>query len=119
MTVRGISIHCFDIARGVVAEGLRVEVFALAPQRSSICKGAAGPDAMVAHPALAERFDPGTYEIAFHVADYFRAAGLGVPDIPFLDVPSYRFSIDRADMHYHLPFKVTPWGYSLFVTTSG
>jgi 5-hydroxyisourate hydrolase len=116
---QGISIHCFDIARGVVAEGLLVEVYALAPQRSIICKGRAGVDALVAHPALAERFELGAYEIAFHVADYFRAAGVVLPAPPFLDVAGYCFAIDRADMHYHFPFKVTPWGYSLFVTTSG
>jgi 5-hydroxyisourate hydrolase len=34
--------------------------------------------------------------------------------VPFLDVVTYRFGIDDPDAHYHLPMKVTPWGYSCF-----
>jgi 5-hydroxyisourate hydrolase len=99
---QGISIHCFDIARGVVAEGLRVAVFSLEPNERLICEGRAGPDALVARPALGAQYEPGPFAIAFHVADY-----------------GYRFNVDNADTHYHFPFKMTPWGYSLFVTTNG
>jgi 5-hydroxyisourate hydrolase len=114
----GLSIHCFDIARGVVAEGMRVELFACESEARLICEGHAGADALVTHEALAARYQPGLYEIAFHVAEYFRAAQVALPPVPFLDVVRYRFQVDSADMHYHFPFKVTPWGYSLFVTTS-
>ena len=27
---------------------------------------------------------------------------------------AFRFGIDDPEQHYHLPFKVTPWGYSCF-----
>jgi 5-hydroxyisourate hydrolase len=116
---QGISVHCFDIARGAVAEGLRVAVFSLAPDERLICEGRAGPDALVTHPALGARFEPGPFVIVFHVADYYRATGISLPEVPFLDVVRYRFNVDSADTHYHLPFKMTPWGYSLFVTMSG
>jgi 5-hydroxyisourate hydrolase len=115
---QGLSIHCFDIARGLVAEGMRVAVFACEPVARLICEGHAGADALVLHAALAERYEPGLYEIAFHVADYYRSKGVTLPEVPFLDVVRYRFQVDSADAHYHFPFKVTPWGYSLFVTTS-
>lgn len=115
---QGLSIHCFDVARGRVAAGMRVEVAALAPDRR-ICEGRAGDDALVHDERLAARFEPGSYEIAFHVADYYRAAGVALPAVPFLDVVRYRFAVDSPAIHYHFPFKVTPWGYSLFVTTSG
>jgi 5-hydroxyisourate hydrolase len=26
----------------------------------------------------------------------------------------FRFGIDDPESHYHLPMKVTPWGYSCF-----
>jgi len=26
----------------------------------------------------------------------------------------FRFGIDRVEEHFHLPFKFTPWGFSLF-----
>lgn len=56
----------------------------------------------------------GHYEAVFHVAAYFHAAGVPLPGEPFLDVITYRFGIDRPDQHYHLPMKLTPWGYSCF-----
>jgi 5-hydroxyisourate hydrolase len=32
----GVSIHVVDVARGVVAQGMRVELYALAPARARI-----------------------------------------------------------------------------------
>ena len=49
-----------------------------------------------------------------HVAAFYRAVGLTLPKVPFLDVVTFRFGIDDPDAHYHLPMKVTPWGYSCF-----
>ena len=37
-----------------------------------------------------------------------------LPEVPFLDVVTYRFGIADPAQHYHLPFKCTPWGYSCF-----
>ena len=37
-----------------------------------------------------------------------------LPAVPFLDVVTYAFGIADPAQHYHLPFKLTPWGYSLF-----
>jgi 5-hydroxyisourate hydrolase len=115
---RGISVHCFDIARGVVADGLRIAVYACEPARHLIYEGCAGSNALLSHAALDARFAPGAYEIAFHVADYYRMAEISLPAVPYLDVVRFRFNIDDGDTHYHFPLKVTPWGYSLFVTTS-
>jgi 5-hydroxyisourate hydrolase len=58
---------------------------------------------------------PGQYEVAFHVAAYFRSSGTILPPRPFLDVVYYQFGIADAGRHYHLPFKTTPWGYSCFL----
>ena len=41
-------------------------------------------------------------------------AGFALPAVPFLDVATFRFGIADADQHYHMPFKLTPWGYSCF-----
>jgi hypothetical protein len=35
---QGISVHCFDIARGMVAEGLRVAVYTCEPVARLICE---------------------------------------------------------------------------------
>jgi DNA-binding transcriptional LysR family regulator len=40
--------------------------------------------------------------------------GLELPDPAFVEVAVFRFGIDRVKEHFHLPFKFTPWGFSLF-----
>lgn len=110
----GISIHVVDVSRGIVASGMRIEVHALAPALRLIVAGRANAAGLLDDPALAARFAPGAYEAVFHVAEYYRATGVALPPVPFLDIVAYRFGIADGEQHYHLPFKVTPWGYSCF-----
>jgi 5-hydroxyisourate hydrolase len=111
----GISIHVVDVSRGVVASGMRVELFALAEgARRPVASGSLSSTGVLADPALNGRFPPGFYEARFHVADYYRAAGIALPAVPFLDIIAYRFGVADPDAHYHLPMKCTPWGYSCF-----
>ena len=107
----GISIHVVDVSRGVVAEGMRVELFA---RESRVAAGEVGANGLVEHPALKTRFAAGEYRAVFHVAEYYRKAGIPVPAHPFLNVVCYDFGLDQPESHYHLPFKCTPWGYSCF-----
>jgi 5-hydroxyisourate hydrolase len=111
----GISIHVVDVSRGVVASGMHVELFALAGGASRlVASGSLTNTGVLPDPALNGRFEPGVYEARFHVADYYRAAGVALPAVPFLDVIAYRFGVADPDAHYHLPMKCTPWGYSCF-----
>jgi 5-hydroxyisourate hydrolase len=115
--VPGISIHVVDVSRGLVAQGMRVELHAVAPGASGrrlIAAGGISAKGLLEEAALAAIFQPGTFEAVFHVAAYYRGAGVPLPEVPFLDVVSYRFGIADPAQHYHLPFKLTPWGYSLF-----
>ena len=110
----GISIHVVDVSRGIVANGMRIEVYALASARRLLVAGRANAKGLLDDPALAARFAPGAYEAVLHVADYYRATGIALPPVPFLDIVPYRFGIADSEQHYHLPFKVTPWGFSCF-----
>ena len=110
----GISIHVVDVANGIVAEGMKIELFALTPSRRHIATGNTGKNGQLDDPALAGRFAPGNYEAVFHVAEWYRRRSASLPDVPFLDVVTYRFGISDSQQHYHLPFKCTPWGYSCF-----
>jgi 5-hydroxyisourate hydrolase len=56
----------------------------------------------------------GRYEAIFHVAAWYRAQGIVLPEPPFLDALPFRFGIADAAQHYHLPLKITPWGFSVF-----
>jgi 5-hydroxyisourate hydrolase len=108
----GISIHVVDVARGTVARGMRVEVYATAPRRL-VAAGAISASGVLDDPALAAVFAPGYYEVVFHVAEFY--AGItSSPEVPFLDQVCYRFGIADSQQHYHLPMKLTPWGYSCF-----
>jgi 5-hydroxyisourate hydrolase len=111
----GISIHVVDVSRGVVAAGMRVELFALSGDiRRLLAAGSISTTGVLADPALNRRFDAGFYEARFHIADYYREATGAGPAVPFLDVVSYRFGLADPEAHYHLPMKCTPWGYSCF-----
>lgn len=138
----GVSIHVVDVSRGVVATGLRVALFrgasactATAPEAPEtgasgspqpIAEGLINASGLLDDPALADRFQAGYYEAVFHVGEFYDR--LGAPggdktdttaaargrDIRFLDVVTYRFGIHDPAQHFHLPFKMTPWGYSCF-----
>jgi 5-hydroxyisourate hydrolase len=110
----GLSIHGVDVSRGVVAEGMQVECFALTPQRRLLAAGALSGSGVLENPALDAPLARGAYEAVFHVGAWYRAQRVALPEVPFLEVVSYRFGIDDPAQHYHLPFKCTPWGYSCF-----
>ena len=110
----GLSIHVVDVSRGIVAAGMHVELSALQPTRARIAQAAVGSNGLVDAPSLRERLAPGEYEAILRVGDFYRGAGIELPLVPFLDVVTYRFGIADPEQHYHLPFKLTPWGYSCF-----
>ena len=112
----GVSIQVVDVSRGVVAVGMKVELLACGSSGEShiVASGNIADNGTLQHAALSERLEPGFYEARFHVADYYRRAGIALPPVPFLDVAAYRFGLGDTRAHYHLPMKCTPWGYSCF-----
>ena len=112
----GISIHVVDVSRGIVASGMKVELYrvGLEEDRRLLASGTIADTGLFAHEALNQVFEPGFYEARFHVADSYRNPVGGKASVPFLDVVSYRFGLADPRAHYHLPMKCTPWGYSCF-----
>jgi len=111
----GISVHVIDVARGVPATGMRVELFALDPARRQLGDAEVGAGGAVDWPDLAARLLPaGGYEAIFHVGAWYRAQQVAIPAPAFLEVVPFRFGIADPVQHYHLPLKLTPWGFSLF-----
>jgi 5-hydroxyisourate hydrolase len=103
-----ISIHVFDVSRGIAAAGLRVEV--TGPDGRRLL------DATTTRRGTLECGTPATglYEATFHVGAWYRAQGIAIPDPAFLEVVPFRFGVADLAQHYHLPLKMTPWGLSLF-----
>ena len=113
--MQAVSIHVVDIANGRVATGMSVEIWRAEPAREHLATGTVGTNGVVS--GLEEReslFDAGTYEVRLGVADYYRELGTALPDPPFIDVALFRFTLADLSQHYHLPFKLTPWGLSCF-----
>lgn len=112
----GISIHVVDVSRGVVASGMKVELYAVRRdgEYRLVASGSLSATGVLADDTLNRRFEPGYYEARFHIADFYRVATHADAVVPFLDVACYRFGLADPDAHYHLPMKCTPWGYSCF-----
>ena len=111
----GISIHAVDVANGVPAAGLGVRVWRVDNERVQIADGKCSDSGLLQHPmADGAGVDRGQYEVEFDVGDYYRSRGATLPDPSFVDVAVFRFGIDKVSEHFHLPFKFTPWGFSLF-----
>ena len=104
----GISIHVFDVSRGIVAAGLRVEV--RGPDHKPLANGQTSAQGTLDCPTRST----GLHEALFHVGDWYRAQGVPVPSPAFLETVPYRFGVADLAQHYHLPLKMTPWGFSLF-----
>jgi 5-hydroxyisourate hydrolase len=110
----GISLHAVDVARGVPAQGMQVELWALAPVRRLVAQGRLGPNGQLDHPSVTgEGVTAGEHEALFHVGDYLRAHG-GAHASPFLEVLPFRFQVRDVAQHVHLPLKFTAWGCALF-----
>jgi 5-hydroxyisourate hydrolase len=105
----GISIHVVDVSRGVVAAGMKLELYG--PDRRLVASGVANSKGLLEVDATVPA---GGYEAVFHVAPWYREQGVKLPDPAFLEVVHYHFGIADPRQHYHLPFKFTPWGYSCF-----
>lgn len=115
----GLSIHCVDVASGRVATGLRVTLHRLGPDGETLgdalAEGHIGANGLIDHPVLmSQLITAGGYEVRFAVGAFYRGQGAALPTPAFLETVPYRFHIADITQHYHLPFKFTAWGFSLF-----
>ncbi len=117
----GISIHVVDVASGLLAQGLKVELYSVTPNRSLVASGTIGPRGLLDDLRLEQTFAPGYFEAVLHVGEFYLTeqpqparTSSAAPSITFLDLVTYRFGIADPTQHYHLPFKMTAWGYSCF-----
>jgi 5-hydroxyisourate hydrolase len=113
--MKPISVHVVDIASGVVARGMRVQIVSLDGEAAAtVLEGTVGNNGLVEDLENPDRIAPGTYELRLHVGDYYRERGTRLPTPAFMDVQVFRFGLSDVTQHYHLPVKLSPWGMSLF-----
>jgi len=113
----GLSTHVLDTVRGGPASGVLIELFALDANgaRALVARARTNADGRTDAPLIsAADAKVGTFELAFHVGDYFRASGATTTEPPFLDLIPIRFAIADPKAHYHVPLLVTPWSYATY-----
>jgi len=109
-----LSTHVLNVAEGVPAQGVSVELWRLEPAPELVLRTATGPDGRADDPLLPPAaFAPGRYELRFGVGEYFRRRGLGA-DPPFHDVIPVRVLLADAQGHYHVPVLCSPWSYTTY-----
>ncbi len=111
-----LTTHVLDTMAGRPAAGVAVSLFRLNGEvRQAVATARTNADGRCDAPLLeAAAMTAGTYELCFHVADYFRSRNVDLPDPPFLDVVPIRFGIGDASAHYHVPLLISPYGYSTY-----
>jgi 5-hydroxyisourate hydrolase len=112
----GISIHVVDVARGKAAVGMFIEVHAIdGDNRRVIATGCVGESGTFDHPMnTGANVHKGVHEVLLHAGEYFRFVGQIADKPAFQEIVPLRFHVlDVAD-HYHLPVKITPWGFSVW-----
>jgi 2-oxo-4-hydroxy-4-carboxy-5-ureidoimidazoline decarboxylase len=111
-----LSTHVLDTYHGRPAAGVTVELYELGKsERARLVQAATNQDGRTDQPLLAGApLRVGTYELLFHIGDYFKRSGVALPGQPFLDVVPVRFGISDPEGHYHVPLLVTPWSYSTY-----
>jgi 5-hydroxyisourate hydrolase len=103
-----LTTHVLDTSRGQPAAGMKIELLKDGALLRSITTNAdgRGDGPLLEGDALVE----GTYELRFHVAEYFRSQGI---DSPFLDIVPVCFRME-AGGSYHVPLVCSPWAYSTY-----
>jgi 5-hydroxyisourate hydrolase len=107
-----LSTHVLDTARGRPAGGMRIELWSLAGDNRRLVKTVTtNPDGRTDAPLLSgSELQAATYELVFHVGDYFGAA----PESRFLDLVPVRFQITDPSAGWHVPLLCSPWSYSTY-----
>jgi 5-hydroxyisourate hydrolase len=101
-----ISTHVLDIARGVPAAGITVELYSV---DHLIQSAITNSDGRTDPPLLiGDRIAAGSYELIFHVEGYLNTR------TPFFDRITIRFTVSDEHGNYHVPLLLAPNGYSTY-----
>ena len=107
-----ISTHILDTAKGAPASGIVVALKRTSTQgRSwdSVGSGITNENGRIASLLDAsETLQQGTYELIFHVGDYFEAKEHFYPEI------AVQFLVHDPSAHYHVPLLLSPYGYTTY-----
>lgn len=109
-----LTTHVLDLARGVPAAGVTVELYRLEGEvRHRLRETATNADGRTDVPLIGrgEMF-AGSYELVFHAGAYLTR--MGGEAAAFLDLVPVRFRVSDAGAHLHVPLLLAAYGYSTY-----
>jgi len=111
-----LSTHVLDTAHGRPAAGVALELLVADGERwTRLACTATNADGRTDAPLLAgDAVRPGRYRLVFDAGDYFRRAGVALPEPAFVDRVTVDFGIAEAGGSYHVPLLVSPWAWSTY-----
>ena len=110
-----LTTHALDTSRGTPAANLRIDFFEYTNGRSNaVYSVVTNADGRTDQPILGEAdFRLGSFELIFHVGDYYRQFDHRYSEPMFLDLVPIRFGMSENN-HYHVPLLLSPFGYSTY-----
>lgn len=111
-----LTTHVLDTMHGRPAAGMAVRLYRLDGEQAVLLKTLAlNDDGRADAPLLGgAECQVGRYRLVFEVADYFRRAGVVLPEPAFLDQVPLDFGLADVALHYHVPLLTSPWSYSTY-----
>ena len=111
-----LSTHVLDTYHGRPAAGVLIELFEIGRSgRALLLTVTTNTEGRTDRPLIGGvPLRAGTYELLFHIGDYFRASGVALTEPPFLDLVAVRFGIAEPEGRYHVPITATPWSYATY-----
>jgi 5-hydroxyisourate hydrolase len=112
----GLTTHILDLSSGLPAAGVRIDIGRIVGDQVSVIDSVlTNRDGRCDAPLLAsDKFEPGIYELLFHIGDYFDQRGIDLPEPKFIDRVPIRFGVSDESQHHHVPLLVSPFGYSTY-----
>lgn len=108
-----LSTHILNLTTGKPAGDVLVEFWTTGDDAKKLSSHTSDNDGRVPNIGPdATAITPATYELRFHVADYF-ASEVSIGD-SFYDMIPIRFQIKGDQSHYHVPILLSPFGYSTY-----
>jgi 2-oxo-4-hydroxy-4-carboxy-5-ureidoimidazoline decarboxylase len=111
-----LSTHVLDTVSGRPAPGVRIELSEIGPRGDGrIVSTVTNNDGRTDAPLIGGGpLRIGSYELQFHIGDYFKRSGTPAADPAYLDIVPIRFQIAEPTGHYHVPLLASPWSYTTY-----
>jgi len=107
-----LTTHALDIYSGKPAKGMKVDVYFISDKREKIKSVVLNNDGRPDE-VLVETIKTGSYELVFHVGEYFKKI-VELQNPTFLNEVSIKFGISNPKDKYHVPLLASPWSYSTY-----